>query len=80
MAGVMVGWQQGDDKPHLAKEQHGPSRHRTQCNGCGQVTLFQYAEQTTSTGTRLHAIKTLRATRPVQRRQAGEPPPLRLWQ
>eukprot|EP00661_Eupelagonemidae_sp_cell13_P014223 gene14223-biopygen3580 len=83
MAGVRVGWQQGDDKPHLAKEQHGPSRHRTQCNGCVQwsghlVPLYGAND--------IHRNQTPRAQDTARHASCpktpswGAAPPPRLWQ
>eukprot|EP00661_Eupelagonemidae_sp_cell13_P017157 gene17157-biopygen20344 len=71
-----VGRQQGDDEPHLAKERHGHSTTQSTVQRLCPIIRLQFplcgANGVHRNQTPPHAIKTPRATRPVQRRQAGE--------
>eukprot|EP00661_Eupelagonemidae_sp_cell13_P014312 gene14312-biopygen23112 len=65
----MVGWQQRDDEPHLAKEQHGPITTQNTVQRMCPIVRSHFplygANDIHRNQTPPHAIKTTRTMRPV---------------
>eukprot|EP00661_Eupelagonemidae_sp_cell13_P011383 gene11383-biopygen21401 len=72
----MVGWQQGDDEPHLAKERHGPSTTQNTMQRMCPIVRLHFPLCGTN-DTRLHPTRSRHRAPRVRSKDAklGSPPP-----